>query len=57
MRGTFTMKTFMLNNKKYLHSLYMHWKYVTLKNFKNTRQILETSSTCVLNRFIIVKLN
>lgn len=27
MRGTFTMKTFMLNNKKYLHSLYMHWKY------------------------------
>lgn len=26
-------------------------------NFKNTRQILETSSTCVLNRFIIVKLN
>lgn len=51
------MKTFMLNNKKYLHSLYMQWKYVTLKNFKNTRQILETSSTCVLNRFIIVKLN
>lgn len=51
------MKTFMLNNKKYLHSLYMHWKYVTLKNFKNTRQILETSSTCVLNKFIIVKLN